>query len=386
MLDPDPDAAVASLFRRRPPAIDIVLFLVIVAVALPATFDAGIDPHDTVADTLLLPLVGLPILLRRARPSTAAALFAAACAISALPTLDQFRIAVAIPAGQLVAYSTATHDERGRAVRGLLLVFAGLTIVGATEAVLDGIGGTLAMIAFAFPVTTVVWGAGRSVRAREHLAAEVAERSARLERRREQTAALAIEVERTRLATDLEGVARGRLERIVTLADDGTRDPAAHHDSFAQIEALGREALDAMRSLLGSLRSDERGPRLPRPTLAELDELLIAARAGGRPVALRIDGERRPLPAGVELVAYRAVQHTLAALTAEDHVAIRLGYADAALELEISGTPRRDAEATAALAAARERIAVLGGTFRDEHAAEGPRHIFARLPLAVARA
>src|SRR5205823_78696 len=129
-------------------------------------------------------------------------------------------------------------------------------------------------------------------------------RSRLLEHQREQSAGLAVEIERTRLAGDLDAAARARVRAMIDLAGSGERavghDPQAARAAFARIEQISRESLNEMRALLGVLRSDERGERAPRPTLAQLETLLAAARAGGRLVSLEVEGESRALPGGVE--------------------------------------------------------------------------------------
>ncbi len=47
------------------------------------------------------------------------------------------------------------------------------------------------------------------------------------------------------------------------------------------------------------------------PRLERLGELIEQVRAAGPPVELSIEGDRRPLDAGVELSAYRIVQEAL---------------------------------------------------------------------------
>jgi signal transduction histidine kinase len=149
---------------------------------------------------------------------------------------------------------------------------------------------------------------------------------------------------------------------------------------------MGRESLNEMRGLLGVLRSDERGTRSPRPTLAEIETLLAEARRGGRLVDLEVKGERRPLPGGVELAAYRVVQHALLAVRSGDAepATIRLRYTAAALELQVAGIPARAGGADAALLAARERVTAHGGSFSATTEERGRRVLRARLPIAAA--
>ena len=130
------------------------------------------------------------------------------------------------------------------------------------------------------------------------------------------------------------------------------------------------------------LRSDDRGRRAPNPTLAELDTLLAEARAGGRLVRFDVEGERRPLPHGVELAAYRAVQHALVAVRGDEAepATVRLRYLPAALDLEVRGFPIEGGGAVAAMAAARERVIAYGGTFTSR--SDARRVLSASLPVA----
>src|SRR5215211_9328838 len=121
----------------------------------------------TVLDSLLLPAVVLPILLRRRRPFAAAAALAAGCVVSGIPTFDQFRLGVAIPAAMLVLYPLARDTERRRALTGLGLVLAGMVFIGLTDVVLHDEGGVAGMVAFSFPLCLAMWAGGRVVRARE---------------------------------------------------------------------------------------------------------------------------------------------------------------------------------------------------------------------------
>jgi signal transduction histidine kinase len=108
-----------------------------------------------------------------------------------------------------------------------------------------------------------------------------------------------------------------------------------------------------MRGLLGVLRSDERGTRSPRPTLAQLETLLAEARRGGRLVDLEVEGERRPLAGGIELTAYRVLQHALVAVRGGNGEAATIGvhYLPDALELRVVGFPADGGSAEAALLA-----------------------------------
>jgi signal transduction histidine kinase len=347
--------------------------------------------NGTILDTLLLPAVVLPILLRWRWPFAAAVALLVGAVLSGIPTFDQFRLGLAIPAAMLIGFSLATHNERSRALAGLGLVLAAMVFIGLTDIVLRTNGGLGAMVLFSFPLCLVSWAAGRAAWSRDRLAAELAQRSKLLERQREHTAQLAVEVERTRLASDLDVAARGRVREMIELATRGERslglDPDGVRELFARIEWLGRESLNEMRELLGVLRSDDAGSRSPRPTLAQIETLLEDARAGGRLVDLEVQGERRSLPGGVELAAYRAVQHALVAITGSggEPAMVQLRYTPDSVELEVRGLASEGAWAEAAVAAARERVTGQGGSFSAE-APAGKRVLRAQLPAAVAHA
>jgi signal transduction histidine kinase len=338
---------------------------------------------DTNLDTILIPALILPILLRHRVPL-------AACIVSGIPTFDQFRLPVAIPAALLIVYSVARHSDRPRALAGLTLVLAGLVVIGFTDPVADDEGGVVAMIVFTLPLCGVLWAGGRLVRSGDRLALELEERSQRLERQREETAQLAVEVERTQLATELDLAARDRVREMIELAETGegslVSDPQRAPVTFGRIERLGRDSLNEMRELLGVLRGDERGTRAPRPTLAAIETLLADARRGGRLVELQVEGERRPLPGGVELAAYRVLQHALVAVRGEDGepAIVELRYLPGALELEVSGLPGDGSSARAAVLAARERVASHGGSFSADSSGPGRTVLRAHLPTVVA--
>jgi signal transduction histidine kinase len=374
---------------RRNTVIDLGACVGILVVALPPALDSNVnDPGATVAGPLLLPAFLLAILWRRRTPLGAAWMFGAACIVSGVPTFHQFRLLAAIAAALLVLYPLATRYARAQAITGLVVVVAGLAFVGATESVVHGAVGAFNMLGYSLPLCLAVWGAGRIVRSRERLANELRDRSGQLRRQREATAELAVEVDRARLASDLDLAMRSRLQEMIDLASLDDADPTAGRARFGRIELLGRESLDEMRALLGLLRSVDPGARAPRPTLEQLDALLAEARAGGRVVDLEIEGERRPLAAAIELAAYRTVQHALVAVGAgtEQSAKVHVRYLPDRLELEIGGARRDGSAAAAAMTAARERVTSFGGRFSAEAPTPETRVLHAQLPLAPAYA
>jgi len=366
------------------PTSEVAPAAVLTVVGIGLTIAGEGSGGDTWLDTLAIPFLTVPVAWRRRAPAASVAAVAIGMVLSGIPTFDQTRCAVALPAAMLVLFSLAARAGPDRSLPGAALLFAGLAFVGATDPVLGGLDP--GFLSVAGGLLAVAWAGGAATGSRRRLGAELAERSRLLEHRREQTAQLAVEVERTRLAGALDAAGRRSVQEIVELAAAHAAAPAgdeaAARGAFARIETAARGSLNEMRSLLGALRSDQLPSLQPRPTLSELDAVLTQARAHGRDVRLDVRGEQRPLSDGVELAAYRMVQHGLAAVGSATEVC--LSYGSEAVELQVRGSEVTGAAAEEALAAARERAAAFGGSLSVEAPAPGRRVFRASLPLAVA--
>jgi signal transduction histidine kinase len=152
-----------------------------------------------------------------------------------------------------------------------------------------------------------------------------------------------------------------------TLADDGS----STREVLETVETIGRTALTEMRRLVGMLRTEDDDPLAPQPGLDDLPRLVGQVREAGLPVELTVDGERRELPVGLELSAYRIVQEALTnALkhAGEATATVNVRYGPDALELEIVDDGQGAAAARTAggghgLVGMRERVALYGGRF-----------------------
>lgn len=152
------------------------------------------------------------------------------------------------------------------------------------------------------------------------------------------------------------------------------------------IENVGRGALEEMRRMVGMLRANER-PQ-PQPGLRDLDDLVTRVRDSGLAVELKVEGERRDLPTGVELCAYRVVQEALT--NALKHagkatVTLRVDYRPEELVVEVVDDGRGSDLASVAgghgLIGMRERVAMYRGNLTARRRPEGGFQVLASLPL-----
>lgn len=159
-----------------------------------------------------------------------------------------------------------------------------------------------------------------------------------------------------------------------------TSDRTAALGAFAAIENSGRATLSRMRDVVGTLR--EEALTEPQPVLAQLGSLL--ERATIADARLHVEGDERALPAGVELSAFRIVEHLLAALQDEPEarVDVRVRFGPDALELHVVGPASRHADPAPVFAAARQWAAMLGGTLHIE-TASSRCEARVRLPLTA---
>src|SRR5919108_940874 len=194
------------------------------------------------------------------------------------------------------------------------------------------------------------------------------------ERERELAAREAVVEERARIARELHDVIAHNVSMMVVQAGAERRviDGAngSTREVLQTIEEIGRGALTEMRRLVGMLRSDGEDPLAPQPGLDDVATLVGQVREAGLPVELTVEGERRDLPAGIELSAYRIVQEALTnALkhAGDAHAQVSIRYGADSLELEIldDGRGARNGRAGGGhgLVGMRERVALYGGRF-----------------------
>jgi signal transduction histidine kinase len=174
--------------------------------------------------------------------------------------------------------------------------------------------------------------------------------------------------------------------------------PEQARPALEAINEASEEALAELHSMLDVLsrglgedgahgESGAWAPQVPTAGLRDLDGLVRRTRAAGLDVHLAVEGEARPVPAGVDLAALRIVQEALTNVVrhagGDARATVRLVYAPAELVVQVdddgqrtawSRPPADDQETSTGRVAGRgtagmrERVHALGGTF-----AAGPR-------------
>jgi len=360
---------------------------VIVALICFAATDSKLtNQHPHQASSVVLMLISLalcaPLAVRTYLPLTAfcasaAGLFWVGGAYSGMGPLP----------GPILVYILCLYAVSVRceswvvATAGVVTVFGGMLIYGQPL--------TEAFLTAAVPIL-----AGVVVRTRRGST----ERLAVQERRHEGERALL--EERQRIARELHDVVAHHMSVIAIQAEAGpykVQDPPKELvESFADIRASALSGLKELRRVLGVLRSDT-PETTPQPGLDDLEGLLESARSASVTVTASVSGTARPLPAGVDLSAYRIIQEALS--NAMRHapgaaVQVKLYYGDAALVVEVRNdhcppetrVPGEQAGVPGeggghGIIGMRERATMLGGHLQAGPTEKGEFLVTAALPL-----
>ncbi len=302
--------------RARPLLADALLAVLLAAVsgvALAYSWrecDRDCDPGG-VAVVLVLATT-LPLVWRRRRPLAVGLTTGLATAVYGFAHYPDLAMPIAI-GGVVGMYSVAAWGGR----RAALLAGGVAAVVVVVVMTLPRADADVVDAAFVSLSLAGAWVLGDRARVQRALTAELQERAARLERDRAEDARRAVASERARIARELHDVVAHHVSMMVVQAEAGpvavATEPARAAGAFEAIAATGRQALVEMRRLLGVLRGDgDQAPSLaPQPGLAEVPSLVEQVGRAGLRVELVVEGAQEPLPAGVDLSAYRIVQEAL---------------------------------------------------------------------------
>jgi len=346
-------------FRIEPVRFDIVLAVVLGLLAEIEAWVGATTGRERLVLAVAGPLMASTVAIRRRYPAAAgiaAALLANVVAIGWKPPNSvSYGIAWLCSIYALTVWTSTLEFAIGAAAVALP-TFAAVAIRGAPK---GGISFTVVALAVMLVVRRVVGDRERR--------AQIAERE------RDLIAREAVVEERARIARELHDVIAHHVSMIVLQAGaerrvlDGAN--ASTRDVLETVEQTGRSALTEMRRLLGMLRGDETEPLTPQPGLVDVPVLVEQLREAGLPVELEVEGDRRELPVGIELSAYRIVQEALtnALKHARDaRTSVRVSYGPDSLELEIvdDGAPAAQPVERGGhgLVGMRERVALYGGS------------------------
>ncbi|MFJ2576773.1 histidine kinase [Kitasatospora aureofaciens] len=355
----------------------------------------GFGEPDWSGLMLLVPLVPLPLALRRRFPLAVLWTVLPAALLVRHQSQD-----IAYTAGVVViiaAYSAAAYGRRPRLMLlGLPAATAALVVLF-NDAQLPSFPNAVIAALVLIPVFAVAY----ELRMWRRRVAEGHERLSALER--EQLAALqrAVEHERARIARELHDVVThnvsmmtiqaGAARKILDTAPDKARE------AMAAVETGGRAAMTELRHVMGLLTIDSEtgddpaatADLSPQPGLGRLDALVEGVRHAGLTVGLTVTGERRAVPPGIELAAYRVVQEALTNTVKHaggSAAEVAVEYAPDHLRVEITDTGGRPTGAAATgngrgLIGLRERLAVYGGTLHTGPRPRGGYRVKALIPL-----
>lgn len=299
----------------------------------------------------------------------------------------------------LVAFSaTGAYCDRRRAVAGLVLGLSLLAAVLALENAVLAEGVVAPAVedyVFIAVIVGAVWGLSLGLRERSLRAGELEQRVGQLAREQEERALAAVAEERAHIARELHDVVAHSVSMIAV--QTGSLRRRLRHErpveakELAGMEQTAREALAEMRRMLGLLRSDDEATSLaPQPGLDEVGRLVEHACDAGVPVELEVVGQRRPLPPGVDLAAYRILQEALTnvlkhAGPARARVCVHFGERELKLEISDDGRgPSADGNGDGhGLVGMRERVLLYGGSLEAAAHGDGGFVVSARLPIAT---
>jgi signal transduction histidine kinase len=401
-----------SLLRRvrelPPPVADGLLAALVALIGIPQLFvespllaTLGWDFRNPDALAVLLTLgQAVPLVWRRRAPRTVLAVTFVAATVHLVlgyqPTWAQVGMLAAL-------YTVAAHSPRRQSVVTGMLFTVGLVGYGVvaermypSATVEESVQGwVFTLVQFA-----TAWFLGDLQKRRLAYTSKLEALNAQLADEQELRARWAVAEERGRIARELHDVVAHSVSVMVVQAGAARRSIAGNPDqataALTQIEATGRQALAEMRRLLGLLRDRRGGTEAlsPQPSLAHLDSLVVAAREAGLPVELTVEGEPRPLPAGIDLSAYRIVQEALTNSlkhAGPARATVRVCYGRQALEVQVwddgrgrNGRVAEDGRLDGdghGLIGMRERVALFGGALEVGPRPGGGFRVAARLPL-----
>lgn len=231
---------------------------------------------------------------------------------------------------------------------------------------------------------------GDAVHARRRWTAEAKARVRQAEHEAEMEAQRRVDAERLRIAQELHDVLAHTLAVVNVQAGVASEllddDPTAARNALQEMRRASRDAMSELRATVGILRERGPAPLAPAPGIDDLARVIEGARQAGLTVETRIEGDAAPVPAAVDLAAFRIVQEALtnvvrhaAARTAQ----IVVGYGEDGITVAVAddGLGTNGGGEGFGMRGMRERVEALGGRFEAGSGGEGGFEVRAWLPV-----
>jgi signal transduction histidine kinase len=353
-----------------------------------AQFAHHVAPKTPPAALLLVAVACLALAWRRRWPVTVLAVSTAAVVTF---TLLGYVNGAALLAPVLALYAVATQVSVRRAIVLAVATLAALMAATGTANPFGHItGGGFDLIPF---LAAAALFAGIAVANRRAYVASIHDRAQQDARRR-------LDEERLRIARELHDVVAHTMATINVQAAAAAHvlstRPETAAEALQAIKAASKEGLRELRAILNVLRqADDADPTQPVPGTAQLETLVAGARRAGLETTLSVTGTPLPLPAAVDLAAYRIVQESLTNAirhAGPAEATVSLSYGDDELRIDVADTGRGQPAgpvtgstgsegAGHGLAGMRERAAAVGGSVETGPSSGGGFRVAARLPL-----
>ncbi|HZL64392.1 MAG TPA: sensor histidine kinase [Thermoleophilia bacterium] len=388
-------AAAAAARGRWPRLLDAVPVSILLALVFTAaglvelltrtSVSAGYHDDST---TLIVLTVASGLCLAVLWWSPLASLGGAVVLLVAQATAGYDFTAAAVGVVIVASFATVTFDTVRRAIAAGFVVAAGLIVVLIE---LPSFSWKTALATWAS--LSVVWVVAVVIRVYRGSIERAERRAALYAADREARAREAVTEERARMARELHDSVGHALNVVVLHSGAAQRmidsKPALAREALESIEAASRQALGDIERMLGILRaSDEDACCDVTPGMSQIETLCGQVREAGLPVDLSVVGEVCPLPASLDLTAYRIVQEALTNTlkhAGKTRASVRVEYGADALAIEVLDDGRGVTPATVGggrgLVGMRERVATFRGELVAGPRAEGGFAVRARLPL-----
>ena len=288
------------------------------------------------------------------------------------------------PSGPALVFAVYAVSVYGRPRERLLVAVAAIAIIASAVAFL--VFGQFPVSRTLIPAgatSLVAWMIGDYMRSRRQFLIDIV---ARHQKDREQAA----DDERLRIARELHDVVAHNVSVMAIQAGAARVSGNSSKEALQSIETTARDTLAELNRLLGVLRKQSEAPLMPQPGLDQVEALVKTARDAGLGATLIVTGEKRPLPAALDLTAYRIVQEAITNALKHAHASrleVRIAYLSDALELTIrdNGDGQSEAAVKAStghgLIGMRERVALFGGELEAASPAVGGFTVRSRLPI-----